>query len=72
MTDQQITGARDEHYNLVSIAYHALHGAWNYDQYIEDAQKADDPELADFFRDVKRQQAEIGNRAKELLAKRIS
>jgi hypothetical protein len=29
-TGNQMTGVRDEHYNLVSILYHALQGAETY------------------------------------------
>ena len=31
------TGTRDEHYDLVSVLYHALHGAENCDIYATDA-----------------------------------
>jgi hypothetical protein len=34
---QQTTGTRDEHYNLISVLYHALHGAENCDRYAADA-----------------------------------
>jgi hypothetical protein len=36
-TGENVTGVRDEHYNLVSILYHALQGAETYDTYISDA-----------------------------------
>lgn len=45
------TGLRDEHYDIVSVLYHPTHGAWNYEQYISDAEKAGDDELAQFFRE---------------------
>jgi hypothetical protein len=31
--DERTTGTRDEHYNLISVLYHALHGADNCDHY---------------------------------------
>lgn len=72
MANENVTGTKDKHYNLFSVGYHALHGGWNYDQYISDAEREGDEELAGFFRDVKQQQVEIAERAKELLFKRLA
>ena len=71
MADEANTGTRDEHYDLVSVLYHALHGAWNYDQYIADAESNGDNELADFHRQVKDENAQRAERAKQLLAARL-
>lgn len=65
------TGLRDDRYDLISVLYHATHGAWNYDEYVSDAEEAGDDELAQFFRDVKQQNADRAQRAKELLKGRI-
>lgn len=70
MANEQATGVRDEHYDLISVLYHATHGAWNYEEYARDAEQAGDNDLAQFFRDVKQQNAERAKRAKELLIKR--
>ena len=35
---EQTTGTRDEHYNVVSVLYHALQGADTCDQYALDAE----------------------------------
>ena len=43
---QQTTGTRDEHYNLISVLYHALHGAENCDRYASDAEITGDERLA--------------------------
>jgi hypothetical protein len=43
---------RDEHYDLVSVLYHALQGDETLNQYIEDAEAADDDELVEHFRHV--------------------
>jgi len=37
---ERTTGTRDEHYNLISVLYHALHGAENCDRYAADAEVA--------------------------------
>jgi hypothetical protein len=64
---QMTTGTRDEHYNLVSVLYHALHGADNCDHYALDAEAVGDERLAAFFREAQGGQMLIAERAKELL-----
>jgi len=71
MPNENVTGTPDQHYDLISILYHAIHGAWNYDQYIEDAEAAGDEHLAAFFRDVATQNADRAARAKQLLKDRV-
>lgn len=65
------TGTSDSTYDLVSILYHALHGAETYDQYIEDAESEGASDLAQFFRDVKEEEQRRADRAKQLLARRL-
>ncbi len=64
---EQTTGTRDEHYNLVSVLYHALHGAENCERYVLDAETAGDERLAAFFRETQAAQMETAERAKGLL-----
>ncbi len=61
------TGTRDEHYNLVSVLYHALQGAENCDTYALDAEAAGNERLAAFFRETQVMQSQIAERAKGLL-----
>ena len=63
----QTTGTRDEHYNLISVLYHALHGAETIEEYILDAEAAGDERLADFFREAQAMHMEVAKRAKMLL-----
>jgi rubrerythrin len=65
------TGTQDVTYNLVSILYHALQGAETYDQYIQDAEQSGDQDLAGFFRDVKRENEQRAQRAKQILHRRL-
>ncbi len=65
------TGTQDVTYNLVSILYHSLQGAETYDQYIRDAEQGGDQELAQFFRDVKRENEQRAQRAKQILHRRL-
>jgi rubrerythrin len=72
MSDRsRTTGTQDEHYNLVSVLYHALQGGEVYDQYIADAESAGDDELAKFFRDVQSEERDRAQRAKSLLGARL-
>jgi hypothetical protein len=71
-TGDRVTGVRDEHYNLVSILYHALQGAETYDTYINDAEAAGDQELAAFFRQVQEEERQRAARAKEMLGRRLT
>jgi rubrerythrin len=71
-TGENVTGVRDEHYNRVSILYHALQGAETYNMYIRDAEAAGDQELAQFFRQVQAEERQRAARAKELLGRRLT
>ena len=64
---EQTTGTRDEHYNLISVLYHALNGADTCDRYALDAETAGDERLAGFFRETQVMQSQIAERAKGLL-----
>ena len=64
---EQTTGTRDEHYNLVSVLYHALHGAQNCETYALDAEAAGRDDIAAFFREAQGTQVGLAERAKELL-----
>jgi len=64
---EQTTGTRDEHYNLVSVLYHALHAAENCETYALDAAAAGRADIAGFFSEAQVVQAELAERAKELL-----
>jgi len=64
---EQTTGTRDEHYDLISVLYHALHGADNCNTYALDAEAAGDERLAAFFREASVMQTQLADRAKGLL-----
>jgi hypothetical protein len=64
---ERATGTRDEHYNLVSVLYHALQGADTCDHYAMDAEAAADERLAGFFRETQQLHTEVAERAKEML-----
>lgn len=64
---ERTTGTRDEDYNLVSVLYHALHGAENCDIYALDAEAGGRLDLSDFFREAQAMQRQLADEAKELL-----
>ena len=66
------TGTKDEHYNLISVLYHALQGCETAEQYAQDAERGGDKELADFFRRVVRENREIADEGMQLLRQRVS
>jgi hypothetical protein len=58
-------------YNLSSVLFHALEGCASYEQYIEDATRAGDYELAGFFSRVRSADRVRADMARILLAERI-
>lgn len=66
------TGTTDEHYDLISVLYHALEGATIYEVYTQDAEEAGDNELKEFFQQLHQEESRRVERAKQLLAKRLS
>jgi hypothetical protein len=57
----------DKDYNLVSVLYHSLQAAETCTRYCEDARRQGSPEIASFMEQVQQQNAQISQRAKELL-----
>jgi rubrerythrin len=63
--------AKDPTYGIVSVLYHALQGAETYQKYSQDAQKAGDPELQQFFDNCQREEHARALQAKSLLMERL-
>jgi hypothetical protein len=70
-TSERTTGTRDEHYNVISVLYHALQGADTCATYLQDAEQAGDQELAQFFREVQGMYRQLCDRSKTLLRQRL-
>ena len=70
LTDLAPSSTEDQVYGLVSVLYHALQGVQACEQYIEDAEKANDDALVTFFEECRDQQNERASRAKALLVER--
>lgn len=67
---QSMTGTPDTVYNLVSILYHSLDGCSTMQKYIQDAQG--DQELQQFFQQCQQQNKQLADKAKQLLASRLT
>ena len=68
----QVTGTKDKDYNVIWFTEQCLSNVLRLETYVEDAEREDDSELADFFRraqDTSRKGAEKG---KEMLRKRLA
>ncbi len=48
----------DVAYDLISVQYHALRGCHEYEQFARDAENDDQREIAEFFRDIMKQDAD--------------
>jgi hypothetical protein len=67
----QVTGTKDKDYNIIWFVEQCLNNVLRLETYIQDAERENDSELADFFRraqDASRRGAEQG---KELLKSRL-
>ena len=64
--------APDELYGVVSVLYHALQGSQTYAQYGDDARKAGDEELVEFFETCRDEENGRAERARMLLAERLT
>ena len=64
---EQTTGTRDEHYDVISVLYHALQGADKCNTYALDAEASGDERLAAFFHEAATIQAQLADRAKGIL-----
>ena len=64
---ERTTGTRDEHFDLISVLYHALQGADACELYAFDAETSGDERLAAFFREAQATQRQLAERAKGML-----
>lgn len=61
------TGFSDMVFDLISLQYHSLKAGHDYGQYVRDAENAGHAEIADFFREVMKEDSERARRAHEFL-----
>ena len=68
----QATGTKDKDYNLIWFTEQSLSNALRLENYIQDAERDGDDELAEFFRRAQGASRKGGEQGKELLKKRFA
>ncbi|WP_460516288.1 hypothetical protein [Flindersiella endophytica] len=63
---------KDKNYNLVTILHLSLENAWRMEEYIQDAEREGDEELATWFRRIQENNQKAGDQGKDLLAARLN
>jgi hypothetical protein len=66
-----ITGTKDKDYNIIWFTEACLSNALRLETYVQDAERAGDNELAEFFRRAQHESRKGAEQAKELLASRL-
>ena len=68
----QVTGTKDKHYNLIWFTEACLSNALRLEDYIQDADRDGDSDLAEFFRKAQADSRKGGEQGKEMLKSRLS
>src|SRR3954453_8022307 len=68
----EVTGTKDKDYNLIWFTEQSLSNALRLENYIQDAERAGDDDLAGFFRRAQEASRKGGELGKELLKKRLA
>jgi hypothetical protein len=68
----QTTGTKDKDYNLIWFTEQSLSNALRLEDYVQDAERDGDNELAEFFRRAQGASRKGGEQGKELLRKRFA
>lgn len=61
------TGFSDVVFDLISVQYHSLKAGHDYGQYVRDAENGGYTEIADFFRQVMKEDSERARQCHEFL-----
>jgi hypothetical protein len=67
-----ITGTKDKDYNLIWLTEQSLQNALRLQNYIEDAERDGDSELAEFFKRAQSASRKGGEQGKDLLRARLA
>jgi hypothetical protein len=68
----QITGTKDKDYDIIWFTEQCLSNTLRLELYIQDADRAGDSELSEFFRRAQHESRKGAERGKELLRKRLA
>ncbi|HET8658063.1 MAG TPA: hypothetical protein VFM55_03595 [Micromonosporaceae bacterium] len=67
-----VTGTKDKDYNIIWFTEACLSNALRMETYIQDAERAGDAELADFFRRAQAESRKGAEQGKQLLSARLA
>lgn len=62
---------KDQNYDLIWVLQQSLRNAWRLAEYIEDARRTGDDELAEWFSKIQHNSLKAGEQGKRLLAARL-
>jgi hypothetical protein len=68
----QVTGTQDKDYNIIWFTEQCLSNVLRLEQYVSDAERAGDSELADFFRRAQGASRKGAEEGKNLLRQRLA
>ncbi|SDL84881.1 hypothetical protein SAMN04488074_1142 [Lentzea albidocapillata subsp. violacea] len=68
---QTVTGTQDKDYNIIWFVEACLSNALRLETYVQDAERAGDSDLAEFFRRAQGESRKGAEQGKELLAQRL-
>jgi hypothetical protein len=68
----EVTGTADKDYNIIWFTEACLSNALRMETYIQDADRAGDSELADFFRKAQAESRKGGEQGKAMLKSRLN
>ncbi|MDQ4041304.1 MAG: hypothetical protein M3141_06095 [Actinomycetota bacterium] len=68
----QVTGTQDKDYNIIWFTEQCLSNVLRLEQYVSDAERAGDNELADFFRRAQGASRKGAEEGKNLLRQRLA
>ena len=68
----QVTGTKDKDYNIIWFVEQCLDNTLRLEQYIQDAERDGDNELAEFFRRAQGESRKGAEQGKEHLRKRLA
>ena len=66
-----VTGEKDKNYNIIWFTEASLSNALRLEEYIQDAERDGDSELADFFRRAQAESVKGGQKGQQLLKSRL-
>jgi hypothetical protein len=68
----EVTGTKDKDYNIIWFTEQCLSNVLRLEIYIQDAEREDDSDLADFFRRAQEASRRGAEQGKKLLGERLS